>query len=248
MIYLKSESELALMRASGILVKQALELAREKIRPGTATSEIDKAVSGFIAKNNAAASFLGYGGFPKSVCVSIDDEVVHGIPDEKRFLHEGSIVSVDIGVFKDGFHADAARTFAVGRISEEKQKLIAVTEQSFFKGAELVKEGTRLGDIGYAINAYVESFGYSTVKVLVGHGIGRQLHEEPSVPNYGSRGKGLRLSAGMTIAIEPMINVGTFEVVRKKDGWTYVTKDGKPSAHYENTLAVTLDGCEMLTL
>ena len=247
MIYLKSDEELALMRISGRLTKEALEVAGEKIRPGVTTSEIDGAVARFIEKNNATASFLGYGGYPKSICVSVDEEVVHGIPG-KRVLTEGSIVSVDIGVFKNGFHGDAARTFAVGKISAAKQQLIKVTEQCFFKGAALVREDTRLGDIGYAINAHAESFGYSTVKVLVGHGIGRQMHEDPNVPNYGARGKGVRLSAGMTIAIEPMINAGVFEVDRLDDGWTYVTKDGKPSAHYENTLAVTKDGCEILTL
>jgi len=247
MVYLKTDNELALMRVAGRLTKEALQLAEEKVKPGVTTAEIDKAVADFIKKSNAEASFLNYNGYPKSICVSVDDEVVHGIPG-KRLLKEGSIVSIDIGVFKDGFHGDAARTFAVGKISPEKQQLIEVTEQCFFKGAELVKECVRLGDIGYAINAHAERFGYSTVKVLVGHGIGRKMHEDPNIPNYGSRGKGVRLSAGMTLAIEPMINAGTFEVVMRDDGWTMVTKDGKPSAHYENTLAVTKDGCEILTV
>ena len=191
---------------------------------------------------------MNYNGFPKSICASIDDEVVHGIPSSKRVLREGSIISIDIGAYKNGFHGDAARTFAVGKISAEKQKLIDVTKQSFFEAAKIIKEGIRLGDIGHAIDSYVTSFGYSTVKVLVGHGIGKNLHEMPDVPNYGKAGRGMRIVEGMALAIEPMVNMGDYRVDFLDDGWTCVTIDGKPSAHYENTLVVTKDGCEILTL
>ena len=191
---------------------------------------------------------MNYNGFPKSICASIDDEVVHGIPSAKRVVHEGSIISIDIGAYKNGFHGDAARTFAVGKISAEKQKLIDVTKQSFFEAAKIIKEGIRLGDIGHAIDSYVTSFGYSTVKVLVGHGIGQNLHEMPDVPNYGKAGRGMRIVEGMALAIEPMVNMGDYRVDFLDDGWTCVTIDGKPSAHYENTLVVTKDGCEILTL
>ena len=248
MIYLKTNEEIILMRASNQIVKEALELAEELVKPGVTTLQLDKSIEEFIRKKGAIPSFLGYNGFPNSICTSIDDEVVHGIPSAKRYLEEGSIVSIDIGAVKDGYHGDAARTLAVGKISSEKQKLIDITRESFFKGIAKVCDGARLGDIGFEINDHAVKNGFSTVKVLVGHGIGRAMHEEPSIPNYGTRGMGIRIAKGMTLAIEPMINAGTFEVCVKNDGWTYVTRDGQPSAHYENTIVVTADGCEVLSL
>lgn len=248
MIYLKNNEQLALMKEANRIVKNALLVAEETVKPGITTEYLDKKVHDYIVKEKAYPSFLNYEGFPKSICASIDEEVVHGIPSSKRILQEGSIISVDVGAYKNGYHGDAARTFAIGKISQEKQQLIDVTKQSFFEAIKIVKESARLGDIGNAIDSYVRSFGYSTVKVLVGHGIGQNLHESPDVPNYGVAGRGLRLQAGMTIAIEPMINMGDYRVEFLSDGWTCVTADRKPSAHYENTIAITKDGCEILTL
>ena len=248
MIYLKNEEQLALMREPCKILRDALKLAGEHVKPGITTAQLDKIVYDYITSQDAYPSFLNYEGFPKSICASIDEEVVHGIPSEKRYLEEGSIISLDVGVYKNGFHGDAARTFPVGKISPEKQQLINVTKQSFFEAVKIIKEGVRLGDVGHAVDSYVTSFGYSTVKVLVGHGIGHNLHEMPDVPNYGVPGRGLRLQAGMTIAIEPMVNMGDYRVEFLSDGWTCVTADRKPSAHYENTIAVTKDGCEILTL
>ena len=248
MIYLKNDEQLALMREPCKILRDALKLAGEHVKPGITTAQLDKIVYDYITSQEAYPSFLNYQGFPKSICASIDEEVVHGIPSEKRYLEEGSIISLDVGVYKNGFHGDAARTFPVGKISPEKQQLINVTKQSFFEAVKIIKEGVRLGDVGHAVDSYVTSFGYSTVKVLVGHGIGHNLHEMPDVPNYGDPGRGLRLQAGMTIAIEPMVNMGDYRVEFLSDGWTCVTADRKPSAHYENTIAVTKDGCEILTL
>lgn len=248
MIYLKNDEQLALMREPCKILRDALKLAGEHVKPGVTTAQLDKIVYDYITSQDAYPSFLNYEGFPKSICASIDEEVVHGIPSEKRYLEEGSIISLDVGVYKNGFHGDAARTFPVGKISPEKQQLINVTKQSFFEAVKIIKEGVRLGDVGHAVDSYVTSFGYSTVKVLVGHGIGHNLHEMPDVPNYGVPGRGLRLQAGMTIAIEPMVNMGDYRVEFLSDGWTCVTADRKPSAHYENTIAVTKDGCEILTL
>lgn len=248
MIYLKNDEQLALMREPCKILRDALKLAGEHVKPGITTAQLDKIVYDYITSQDAYPSFLNYEGFPKSICASIDEEVVHGIPSEKRYLEEGSIISLDVGVYKNGFHGDAARTFPVGKISPEKQQLINVTKQSFFEAVKIIKEGVRLGDVGHAVDSYVTSFGYSTVKVLVGHGIGHNLHEMPDVPNYGDPGRGLRLQAGMTIAIEPMVNMGDYRVEFLSDGWTCVTADRKPSAHYENTIAVTKDGCEILTL
>ena len=248
MIYLKNDEQIGLMRKANQIVKNALELAEELVKPGITTEFLNERLHALIVKEGAYPSFLNYEGYPKSICTSIDEEVVHGIPSAKRFLEEGSIISLDVGVYKNGFHGDAARTFPVGKISPEKQQLINVTKQSFFEAVKIIKEGVRLGDVGHAVDSYVTSFGYSTVKVLVGHGIGHNLHEMPDVPNYGDPGRGLRLQAGMTIAIEPMVNMGDYRVEFLSDGWTCVTADRKPSAHYENTIAVTKDGCEILTL
>ena len=236
------------MRKANQIVRETLDLLEEKIKPGMTTKQLDKIAHDYIVSCDAIPSFLGYDGYPASACISIDEEVVHGIPSAKRYIEEGQIVSVDIGSIYKGYNGDAARTFAIGRVSEQKQKLIEVTKQSFFEGVKILKEGVRLGDLGHAIQSYVESNGFSVVRALVGHGIGTDMHEDPEVPNYGRPGHGLRLRANMTIAIEPMVNAGGYDVVMLDDGWTVVTADGKPSAHYENTVAITEDGVEILSL
>lgn len=248
MVTVKTAEQIELMRKANQIVRDTLLLIEEKIKPGITTAHLNRLAHDFITKCNAVPSFLGYSGYPASICVSIDEEVVHGIPSERRFIEEGQIVSVDIGSIYKGYNGDAARTFAVGKISEEKQKLIDVTKQSFFEGVKILKEGVRLGDLGHAIQSYAESNGFSVVRALVGHGIGTDMHEDPEVPNYGRAGHGLRLKAGMTIAIEPMINAGTYDVYMLDDEWTVVTADGKPSAHYENTVAITEDGVDILSL
>lgn len=248
MISVKTKEQLELMRKSCAITRDTLKLLEDKARIGISTAELDKVAYEYILKCGAKPSFLNYHGYPASVCISIDEEVVHGIPSKKRFLEEGQIVSFDVGAYKDGFHGDAARTIAIGKISSEKQKLIEVTKQCFFEGIKVLKDGVRLGDIGWAICSYARSFGYGVVEELVGHGIGREMHEDPNVPNFGVKGRGIRLAAGMTIAIEPMINMGTSAVDFCDDGWTVKTKDRLPSAHYENTVAVTMDGAEILTI
>lgn len=248
MVTVKTAQEIELMRKANQIVRDSLSLIEEKIKPGMTTKQLDKIVHDYITGCGAVPSFLGYDGYPASACISIDEEVVHGIPSAKRYIEEGQIVSVDIGSIYKGYNGDAARTFAVGKISEEKQKLIDVTERSFFEGVKILKEGVRLGDLGHAIQSYVEANGFSVVRALVGHGIGTDMHEDPEVPNYGRPGHGLRLKANMTIAIEPMVNAGTYDVLMLEDGWTVVTADGKPSAHYENTVAITEDGVEILSL
>lgn len=248
MVTVKTAEEIGLMRKANQIVRDSLALIEEKIKPGMTTKQLDKIVYDYITGCGATPSFLGYEGYPASACISIDEEVVHGIPSDKRYIEEGQIVSVDIGSIYKGYNGDAARTFAVGKISAEKQKLIDVTKQSFFEGVKILKEGVRLGDLGHAIQSYVEANGFSVVRALVGHGIGTDMHEDPEVPNYGRPGHGLRLKANMTIAIEPMVNAGTYDVVMLDDGWTVVTADGKPSAHYENTVAITEGGVEILSL
>lgn len=248
MITVKNAEEIALMRKANEIVRDALLLVEEKIKPGMTTSQVDKIVHDYIVKCGAVPSFLGYEGYPGSACVSIDDEVVHGIPSPDRRIEEGQIVSVDIGSIYKGYNGDAARTFAIGKIDDEKRRLIDVTKQSFFEGVAILKEGVRLGDLGHAIQSYVEANGFSVVRALCGHGIGTDMHEDPEVLNFGTPGHGLRLKAGMTIAIEPMVNAGVYDVVMLDDGWTVVTADGKPSAHYENTVAITHDGVEILSL
>ncbi len=236
------------MKESGRITGEALLVAQECIREGISTKEIDTKIREYIEKCGAKPSFLGYGGFPGSACISINDEVIHGIPSSKRFLSEGDIVKVDVGAFKNGFHGDAARTFAVGRISKEAADLIEVTKQCFFEGVSKVKPEGRLGDVGSAIQAYAEGRGYGVVRRYIGHGIGAELHESPDVPNYGTAGRGQRLVAGMAIAIEPMINIGKYEVKELSDGWTVKTADGSLSAHYENTVVITADGNILTTL
>lgn len=248
MVTVKTAEEIELMRKANQIVRDTLDLLREKIKPGMTTKQLDKIAHDYITGCNAVPSFLGYDGYPASACISIDDEVVHGIPSAERYIEEGQIVSVDIGSIYKGYNGDAARTFMIGKVSEEKKRLVEVTEKSFFEGVRILNEGVRLGDLGHAIQSFVESNGFSVVRALVGHGIGTDMHEDPEVPNYGKAGHGLRLRKNMTIAVEPMVNAGTYDVRLLDDGWTVVTADGKPSAHYENTLAITEDGVDILSL
>jgi methionyl aminopeptidase len=247
MIKLKNNEQLEIMKIAGRITGEALYLAGEAVKEGVTTLQIDKIVRTHIEKCGAKPSFLGYGGFPASACVSVNDEVIHGIPSEKKILKEGDIVKVDVGAFYKGFHGDAARTFAVGKISEEAARLIEVTKACFYEGAAAAVINNRIGDIGAAVEAKAVENGFSVVRRYVGHGIGHELHEDPEVPNYGNAGKGARLYAGMTLAIEPMINVGTYNVRELADKWTVVTADGKLSAHYENTVAITENGPLLLT-
>ena len=247
MIKTKSPEEIALMRESCRIVKETLDFVGRNIRAGMTTKDVDDMVYRYITSCGAYPSSLGYGGFPASACVSVNEVVVHGIPSD-RIIENGDIVSVDITAEKNGYNGDAARTFMIGDVDEEKRQLVKVTEECFFKAIEGLKAGTPLYDIGYAVQTHAESHGYGVVRALVGHGIGRDMHEDPSVPNFGRKGTGMRLKAGMTICIEPMINAGTYKVVFHDDGWTVTTMDGKPSAHYENTVLITEDGVEILTL
>ena len=236
------------MRESGRITKNVLELIGREIRAGMTTKELDKLAYDYITSCGAYPSFLGYSGYPASICSSIDDIVVHGIPSDDVVIREGQIVSIDVGVIYNGWQGDAARTFMIGEVSEEKKKLVKVTEECFFRAIENLKDGTPLGDIGHAVQTHAESNGFSVVRALVGHGIGKEMHEDPSVPNYGKKGTGIRLKKGMAIAIEPMINAGAYQVEFMSDGWAVRTKDRKPSAHYENTVAITENGVEILTL
>ena len=247
MITIKNERELQSMRQACKITAAARALAGDMVRPGVTTKQIDKAVHDYIVAQGAKPSFLGYNGFPASTCISINSAVVHGIPGD-YVLREGDIVTVDVGAFYQGFHGDCAATFACGAISTEAQKLIDVTKQSFFEGMKFATKGKRVQDISHAIQTYVESNGFSVVRSYVGHGIGRKLHEEPEVPNYGNAGRGPRLLPGMTIAVEPMVNAGTYEVRVLRDGWTAVTADGKLSAQYENTVLITDGEPEILTV
>ena len=244
---MKNSQQIAAMRKAGRITGEALLVARDAIRPGISTLELDTLIRQHIERQGAKPSFLGLYGFPGSACISINDEVIHGIPSKKRILEEGDIVKIDVGAFIDGYHGDSARTFPVGKVSDEAAKLIAVTKQSFYEGMGAVRIGNRVGDIGYAIDTHVQKNGFSVVRRYVGHGVGAEVHESPDVPNYGTPGRGPRLCAGMVIAIEPMVNVGTFEVRELADGWTVKTGDGKLSAHYENTVALTEDGVINLT-
>ena len=247
MIAIKNERELALMRQACKITAAARALAGEMVRPGVTTKQIDKAVHDYIVSQGAKPSFLNYNGYPASACISVNQTVIHGIPGGYT-LAEGDIVSIDVGAYYKGFHGDCAATFACGAISNHAQKLIDVTKQSFYEGIRFAKRGHRVSDISHAIQTYVESNGFSVVRSFVGHGVGAQLHEEPEVPNFGSAGRGPRLLPGMTLAIEPMVNVGTHEVRVLRDGWTVVTTDGKLSAHYENTVLITDGEPEILTV
>ena len=247
MIQLKNPQQIKEMMEAGRITGEALLVARENIREGISTYELDKIIRNHIEKSGAKPSFLGYHGFPGSACISINDEVIHGIPSKKRILREGDIVKIDVGAFYKGYHGDAARTIPVGKVSEEAEKLIRVTRESFFAGIEKLQVGNRLGDVGHAINAHVVANGFSTVKKYIGHGIGHDLHETPDVPNYGTEGRGTRLCAGMTLAIEPMVNVGSESVKEMQDGWTVKTADESLAAHYENTVALTSNGVIVMT-
>ena len=246
MITLKSSHEIDLMRRAGKITAAARALAGEMVRPGVTTQEIDSAVEHFIRKQGAVPSFLNYHGYPASACISVNDEIIHGIPG-KRVLQEGDIVSVDVGAYIGGFHGDCAATFACGQITPEAQNLIDVTRQSFFEGIKFAKEGCRLQDISAAIQTYVESQGYSIVREYVGHGVGTEMHESPEIPNFGRPGRGPRLLRGMTLAIEPMVNAGTAAIKLMPDGWTVRTLDGENAAHYENTVLITDGEPEILT-
>lgn len=247
MIQIKNSEQIAVMKEAGRITAEALLVAGENIRDGVSTKYIDTLIREHIEKSGAKPSFLGYGGFPGSACISINDEVIHGIPSAKRIIKDGDIVKVDVGAYYRGFHGDSARTFAVGNVDEAAKKLIEVTEQSFWEGIKELEQGKRIGDIGAAIDSYVKKFGFSTVKRFVGHGIGHALHEQPDVPNFGTAGRGVRLCTGMVLAIEPMINVGTDDVKVMPDQWTVKTADAKLSAHYENTVALTPNGVLVLT-
>ena len=248
MIQLKNSAQISAMVEAGRITGEALLLAREHVREGVSTYELDSMIRNYIEKCGAKPSFLGYSGFPASACISINDEVIHGIPSKKRILKEGDIVKIDVGAFYKGFHSDSARTIPVGRVSEEASRLIDVTRKSFFEGVAAVKAGNRIGDIGSSIQNCVESAGFSVVRKYIGHGIGHALHESPDVPNFGTAGRGTRLCSGMTIAIEPMVNTGSEEVYELPDGWTVKTRDRGLSAHYENTVALTSDGVIITTL
>ena len=247
MIAIKNEHELSAMRQACRITAAARALAGEMVRPGVMTKQIDKAVHDYIVSQGAKPSFLGYGGFPASSCISVNSTVIHGIPGD-YVLQDGDIVSIDVGAYYKGFHGDCAATFACGAISAEAKKLIDVTKQSFFEGLRFATQGHRVSDISHAIQTYVESNGFSVVRSFVGHGVGAQLHEEPEVPNFGAAGRGPRLIRGMTLAVEPMVNMGTYEVRVLKDRWTTVTADGKLSAHYENTVLITDGEPEILTV
>ena len=248
MISIKSKSEIEKMRQACRITRDALLLIEKHIKPGVSTLQLDKIAHDYIVSQGATPNFLHYNGFPASICASVNDRVVHGIPDKDTILSEGDIISIDMGACIHGYNGDAARTFPVGKISDEAQRLIDVTKQSFFEGIRYAVHGAKLGDVSAAIQEYVEKNGYSVVRDLVGHGIGRNLHEDPSVPNFGRRGRGVKLASGMTLAIEPMVNAGRYDVFVLDDDWTVVTEDGSLSAHYENTILVGPTACEILTL
>ena len=247
MITIKSAHQIEKMREACRITAGALELIEQHIKPGVTTAQLDKIAQKYILSEGAIPNFLHYEGYPASICASVNDEVVHGIPNKRTVLREGDIISIDMGAMKDGYNGDAARTFAVGKISDEAQRLIDVTRQSFFEGVKYLKHGAKLGDVSFAIQNYVEENGFSVVRDLVGHGIGQCLHEDPQVPNFGQKGRGVKLAAGMTLAIEPMVNAGNYDVCVLDDDWTVVTSDGSLSAHYENTVLITKDGYEILT-
>ncbi|MFA5658576.1 MAG: type I methionyl aminopeptidase [Oscillospiraceae bacterium] len=246
MIIVKSNKEIAKMKKAGSITGGALQAAGEAIRAGMTTLELDKIINRYIVSRGAVPSFLGYGGFPGSACISINDEVIHGIPGQRKIM-DGDIVSVDVGAYIDGYHGDSCKTFAVGKISDEAAALMASTEESLYKAIEAARPGVRLGDIGSIIEEYNILRGFSVVKQFVGHGVGRELHEDPEVPNFGKSGHGVRLVSGMVIAIEPMINSGGEAVKVMPDRWTVKTRDGSLSAHFEHTIAITADGAVILT-
>ncbi len=246
MIHYKTKEEIELLRISSLLVGKTLAEVARHIKPGITTGALDKIAETFIRDHHAVPGFKGYGGFPATLCISVNEVVVHGIPGNQE-LHDGDLVSVDCGVIMNGFYGDSAYSFAVGEVSEEVSLLMERTKESLYRGIEVAKAGKRIGDIGYEIQTYVESFGYSVVRDLVGHGLGRNLHEKPEVPNYGKRGVGAMLQPGMVICIEPMINLGKRMIVQEKDGWTIRTADRRPSAHYEHAIAIMEGHTEILS-
>ena len=247
MIVLKTSREIAAMREAGRIAGRALQLAGEMVAPGVSTYEIDRETERFIRSCGATPSFKNYQGYPATACISVNDQVIHGIPSKHCIIQAGDIVSIDLGAFYQGYHGDTAATFAAGEISPDAQRLMDVTKESLMKGIAMAHAGNRIGDISYAVQSHAEAAGFSVVRSFVGHGIGAQLHEAPEVPNFGTAGRGVRLMAGMTIAIEPMINMGQCDVRVLQDGWTTVTKDGSLSAHFEHTVAITTDGPVLLT-
>ena len=247
MIQLKNSVQISEMREAGRITGEALLVAREHVCEGISTYELDKIIREYIERCGAKPSFLGYGGFPGSACISINDEVIHGIPSKDRILQEGDIVKIDVGAYYKGYHGDAARTIPVGNVSKEALRFIKATRDSFYAGIAAAKVGNRIGDVGSAIDELVRGYGFSTVKRYIGHGVGHNLHESPDVPNYGTAGRGVRICSGMTLAIEPMVNVGGENVVELPDGWTVKTADHKLSAHYENTVAITDEGVLIMT-
>ncbi|MBO5412231.1 MAG: type I methionyl aminopeptidase [Clostridia bacterium] len=247
MIHVKSEKEIDLMREPCKILRDTFAYVGSEIKAGMTTKEVDALVERYIRSSGAYPSCLGYGGFPASACISVNEMVVHGIPDE-RVLKDGDIVSVDVCAYKNGYHGDACRTFCIGNVSEDVKRLVQVTEECFFKAVEKLRAGTPLYDIGYRVQKHAEAHGYGVVRSYTGHGIGKEMHEDPSVPNFGKLGTGLRLKAGMVLCVEPMITMGSWKVRLLDDGWGAVTVDGKPAAHYENTLVVREDGVEILTL
>ena len=248
MVSIKSEREIELMREAGKILASVLDELGKALKPGMSTFEVDQLGDHMIRSYGCIPSFKNYNGYPASICVSVNDEVVHGIPKKHRLLKEGDIVSLDAGVIYKGYHSDAARTYGIGEISQEAEQLITVTKQSFFEGIKFAKAGNHLNDISAAIQSYAESFGFGVVRDLVGHGIGSHLHEDPEVPNFSRKRRGVRLRPGMTLAVEPMINAGRYDVSWLEDNWTVVTDDGSLSAHYENTILITEGEPEILSL
>ena len=247
MIILKNAEQIECMKAAGRITGEALAAAGEAVKPGISTYELDTIIRKYIEKCGARPSFLGYDGFPGSACISVNDQVIHGIPSRETVLKDGDIVKIDVGAYYRGYHGDSANTFPVGNVSEEAQRLIDVTRESFYRGVSAIKKGARIGDIGSAIDSHVKENGFSVVRRYIGHGVGKELHEDPEVPNFGTPGRGPRLYSGMVIAIEPMVNAGSYEVKELKDGWTVVTCDGSLSAHYEHTVAITSNGVILMT-
>jgi len=247
MVSIKTETELEKLRQAGKIVALTHQELAKHIVPGVSTKKLNDICEKFILSQNATPSFKGLYGFPGTVCVSVNEEIIHGIPNENRILKNGDIVTVDIGACYKGYHGDSAWTYPVGEISEEAKLLLKVTEQSLYEGLKMAKDGNRIGDIGHAIQSYAESFGFSVVREFTGHGVGKSVHEDPYVPNYGEPHRGMKLSKGMVIAVEPMINAGKKEIRQMPDGWTVITKDGRLSAHYEHTVAITSGDCEIFT-
>ena len=247
MIYLKTKEEVELLRENNLLVSATLAEVGKHVKPGVTTLELDRIAEEFIRSNGAIPGFLGYNGFPNTLCISVNEQIVHGIPSAKLVLKEGDIVSVDCGTFMKGFYGDSAYTFKVGEVAPNVSELLRVTKEALHKGVEQAKVGNRIGDIANAVQEHAESYGFSVVRELVGHGLGHKMHEEPEVPNYGAKGRGPLLKEGMVLCIEPMINMGSRAVVFEKDGWTVRTRDRKPAAHFEYAVAVTKNGPDVLT-